>query len=104
MPRHVISLCPCKQYGRIPLSPAPQLIVRSLRKTDAQRGVDPEDMGGGFSAVNHALSHFPDSAEAVLAMAIVQAFGQNDVHSAHSSVQKARGMPVSLVSRALTRN
>lgn len=81
-----------------PPPPRLQLIIRSLRKTDAQRTIDPEDVDGCFSAVNHSVSHFPDRVEVVLAMAIIQAFCLDDVHAAHSSAQKARGMPVSLVS------
>ena len=95
-------LCTSRWLPCAPTLPA-QLLIRVLRKTEGQRRVPQEDIDGCFSAVNHAVSHFPDSAEVVMAMAIIQAYGQEDVHSAQSSVQKARGMSVSMVRAGSTR-
>ena len=49
-----------------------------------------EEISGCSAAVSHALTHFTENPEAVVAMACLQAFFEGDIQGAHSSIQKAR--------------
>lgn len=79
------------------LRPFSQMLVRMIRRGNQQ--LAPEIIQGCGIAIVHAGTHFVDSPQVVMALAALQAFLENDIHAANSSVQKARGMTLSLVRR-----
>lgn len=59
-------------------------------------------MGGLDAAIRHAQATTGDSAKLQNVQALLQAFLQEDTHTAHSTVQKARGFKCAWVDRLVT--
>lgn len=70
-----------------------------LRRTLSQKAIPTSDVDGVKAAVAHASQIFPSSAEVAIATAAVQAFLENDLHGATSTLQKARSLPAGVAAR-----